>query len=137
MIAKKKPRGRGFTSENQPENRGRKAGKKIGRIEIYKVLEKETGYNIDDATLLTNKQYLELVSFLVLNDTEKLIELAKDKKIPSIIRMIADELINTKQPLDTIYKLFDRLTKMQGIESEPLQLNYLIRNIKEVQDAEN
>ena len=139
MIKKTKPRGRPFTKEYQPTKKGdvgRKTGKKIGSIQIYKYLE-DKNIGIESHTLLNSKQFLELAVALLMVKDNDLAEINKDEDAPKILKMIVKELITTNQSLDSVFKILDRLTKMQGIESEPLQLNYLIRNIKEVQDAEN
>jgi hypothetical protein len=113
-----------FSKENQPKNKGRKKGVKVGYIYISNRLEAVTGEQLTDFTPLTTAQILNISNFLLMQDASVLNGICQSEDMPMIIRMIAEEFTTTKQPLDTIYKMSDRIAKTQDTKPKQLQLGF-------------
>jgi len=128
-----------FSKENQPTKRGRKKGVKIGYSYVSSQLEKITCDKLTDFTPLTTAQILNINNFLMLQNATVLNSISTSEDMPILVRMIAAELTMTKQPLDTVYKLSDRLVKTQDTKPEQLHIDFddLDFDNEEVENAES
>ena len=128
-----------FSKENQPQNKGRKPGIKVGSVQVFKYLDAKL-YGTDTlekTTPLSPKHFLQIANIMATMDDTSIASIMNDHSAPKVLRILANELMHSERSIYFIERVMDRTTKSQDTKPEQLQLQFEYKPTQEIENAES